>query len=180
MATRPDSYTIGITLTPSLMHTIIYGAESPLGRGDFFIYSSAFGDVDGDGVPDLLPNSMQGDGFQNAFLNAGESYVLSGRGLAEWAAAPQNVRLADAPNLFQWNAGQPVYGPIIGYRIHWENGVNVGSTDVAGTALPIGTLPAGVVPKFVSTLMQKGNLTRESTLIAAPELPDPTQLWILH
>jgi hypothetical protein len=38
-------------------------AEDPVGAGDTLCYSAAGGDVDADGVPDLLINEMEGNGF---------------------------------------------------------------------------------------------------------------------
>jgi len=41
-------------------------------------YALAVGDVDGDGIIDIAPNAMGGDGRANDILNAGEIYVVSG------------------------------------------------------------------------------------------------------
>ncbi len=57
---------------------------------DMFTYSLAVGDVDGDGVLDLVPNSMGGDGSGNRFDAAGECYVISGRLFAERAGRGGN------------------------------------------------------------------------------------------
>ncbi|MBK8020004.1 MAG: cytochrome c [Chloroflexi bacterium] len=45
---------------------------------DMMPYALAIGDVDGDGVIDIAPNAMGGDGAGNAQVNAGEIYVISG------------------------------------------------------------------------------------------------------
>lgn len=45
---------------------------------DMMPYALAVGDVDGDGVVDIAPNAMGGDGQFNHLQNAGEIYVLSG------------------------------------------------------------------------------------------------------
>ncbi len=45
---------------------------------DMMPYALAVGDVDGDGVVDIAPNAMGGDGPRNEVLNAGEIYVVSG------------------------------------------------------------------------------------------------------
>jgi hypothetical protein len=53
----------------------LFGAEA----GDMFAYSMGLGDVDGDGVQDLIINAMGADGLGNpARLDrAGDAYVLS-------------------------------------------------------------------------------------------------------
>jgi len=45
---------------------------------DMMPYALAVGDVDGDGIIDIAPNAMGGDGRANEVLNAGEIYVVSG------------------------------------------------------------------------------------------------------
>lgn len=45
---------------------------------DMMPYALAIGDINGDGVIDIAPNAMGGDGFQNTQINAGEIYVIDG------------------------------------------------------------------------------------------------------
>ncbi len=56
----------------SLPHLVINGAEA----NDMLAYSTGYGDVNGDGLPDLLLNAMGGDGFANRLTDAGDAYVL--------------------------------------------------------------------------------------------------------
>lgn len=46
---------------------------------DMMPYALAIGDMDGDGVIDIAPNAMGGDGQHNDRVNAGEIYVISGK-----------------------------------------------------------------------------------------------------
>jgi len=52
----------------------IIGADD----NDMMPYAMAIYDVDGDGVIDIAPNAMGGDGAHNDQINAGEIYVISG------------------------------------------------------------------------------------------------------
>jgi mono/diheme cytochrome c family protein len=52
----------------------IVGADN----NDMMPYALAIADVDGDGVIDIAPNAMGGDGVSNDQINAGEIYVISG------------------------------------------------------------------------------------------------------
>ncbi|MAG56616.1 MAG: hypothetical protein CMJ83_10030 [Planctomycetes bacterium] len=67
----------------------IWGAD----QGDVMSYSMEAGDFDGDGFGDWFPNSMRGDGFNNAFINAGDVNIVSGwlfaRGIVTLDALPR-------------------------------------------------------------------------------------------
>lgn len=65
---------------PGLRTRFIIGADN----NDMMAYALTVGDVDGDGVLDIVPNAMGGDGLHNNQINAGELYVISG---AEFMAA---------------------------------------------------------------------------------------------
>ncbi len=52
----------------------IIGADA----NDMMPYALAVYDVDGDGILDIAPNAMGGDGLGNAHVNAGEIYIVSG------------------------------------------------------------------------------------------------------
>ena len=54
---------------------------------DMMPYALAVYDVNGDGVLDIAPNAMGGDGWNNQFINAGEIYVVDG---AEFLSAEHN------------------------------------------------------------------------------------------
>jgi mono/diheme cytochrome c family protein len=45
---------------------------------DMMPYALAIYDLDGDGMLDIVPNAMGGDGLNNEWINAGEIYVISG------------------------------------------------------------------------------------------------------
>jgi hypothetical protein len=45
---------------------------------DLISYSMDKGDIDNDGVMDIIPNAMRGDGFANGYGDTGEGYVISG------------------------------------------------------------------------------------------------------
>jgi hypothetical protein len=45
---------------------------------DLVSYSMDRGDIDDDGVDDILPNAMRGDGFANGWGDTGEGYAVSG------------------------------------------------------------------------------------------------------
>jgi len=51
---------------------VINGSEV----SDMLAYSMGYGDVNGDGLPDLVLNAMGGDGFMNQLTDAGDAYVL--------------------------------------------------------------------------------------------------------
>lgn len=60
---------------------------------DMFTYSLTVGDVDGDGMLDIVPNSMGGDGLDNRHDAAGDAFVISGR-----VFAGRTGRGPDAPS----------------------------------------------------------------------------------
>jgi hypothetical protein len=79
--------------------------------GDMFVYSLATGDVDGDGVRDLIPNAMGGDGYLNRRETAGDAYVLSGAELARRAgrgagASTCLTRVVVSPRKKRYYAGE--------------------------------------------------------------------------
>ena len=55
---------------------LVYGADA----GDRFGRSATMGDVNGDGLADLLPAAPGGDGFRGRLNNAGEVYIFHGPG----------------------------------------------------------------------------------------------------
>ncbi len=63
---------------------------------DMMPYALAVGDINGDGVIDIAPNAMGGDGAGNAFQNAGEIYIVSGSAFLsdELASIPSSAPTA--------------------------------------------------------------------------------------
>jgi len=72
------------SLPLDLRRVTIYGPR----QGDILAYSMAIGDWDQDGYMDPMPNGMGADGFQDAFLTAGDAYVISGAALSDLLPTP--------------------------------------------------------------------------------------------
>ncbi len=53
--------------------------------GDVMAYSMTIGDWNGDGFADPMPNAMTADGFNDAFPNTGDAYVVDGQLFAQIA-----------------------------------------------------------------------------------------------
>lgn len=66
-------------------------------QNDMLAYSMAVYDVDGDGVLDIIPNGMGGDGAYNTLTNAGEIYVINGAQFAEVSPETVIARAAATP-----------------------------------------------------------------------------------
>ncbi|MBN2469893.1 MAG: cytochrome c, partial [Anaerolineae bacterium] len=86
----------GVILLPSaqpegLRVQYLIGAD----HNDMLAYSMAVYDMDGDGVQDIIPNAMGGDGAYNSLTNAGEIYVINGAAFA--GVDPQTVIAQAAP-----------------------------------------------------------------------------------
>jgi hypothetical protein len=77
---------------------------------DILTYSIAVGDVDGDGVLDIVPNAMGGDGLGNRHQAAGDAYVISGRVFSaragRGAMSPCLTRVTVSPDSARYLAGQ--------------------------------------------------------------------------
>lgn len=73
----------------------IVGAED----NDMMPYAMAVDDMDGDGIIDIIPNAMGGDGFENAQINAGEIYIISGAEFlsSEHVYVPEGEEIAVPP-----------------------------------------------------------------------------------
>jgi FG-GAP repeat len=70
---EPLPSTIDLAAIPAeLSHLVINGADSR----DMLAYSMGRGDVNGDGLVDMVLNVMGGDGFDNQLVDAGDAYVL--------------------------------------------------------------------------------------------------------
>jgi len=61
-------------LPPALQIAYILGRDAD----DLLSYSMEAKDFDNDGYADIFPNAMKGDGVNNAFLDAGEAFLVSG------------------------------------------------------------------------------------------------------
>lgn len=153
----------GITTIPPLLSTYIVGADA----GDLFAYSSGFGDFNGDGVPDYVPNAMQGDGFNNGFTNAGENYIIDGLLISKYAAAPANARLTGGKGVLPvgvWDASQPIFGPVSGYEVTF---VPSGETTPMTITVPSNeilqsNLPGPGALKSVRAVMVRNNVETRS------------------
>mgnify|MGYP001202160529 CR=1 FL=1 len=109
---------------------------------DMMAYAMSVYDVDGDGVPDIAPNGMGGDGFNNQYVNAGEIYVISGAEflsashVSEVDATPQptftpyptatpHPELTVTPShAGDWQRGQTYYGETC-FACHGLNGEGI-------------------------------------------------------
>ncbi|NOG51900.1 MAG: hypothetical protein HND48_22550 [Chloroflexi bacterium] len=138
------------------MRLIIGGDDN-----DMMPYAMTVDDVSGDGVIDIIPNAMGGDGLHNAQINAGEIYIIDG---AEFLSPEHVYRVLegdDAPQLQPDPAGHaaarcdgrrvgtgqhrarthPLYGDLRGLpRVRGRRGSGVGAAagDVAADPLRAG------------------------------------------
>src|SRR5262249_25446543 len=72
--------TIDLLFPPDDLRMVeYYGGDA----NDMFASVFTVGYADGDGRPDIIANSMAGDGFQNEARDAGEMYVLANATLFE-------------------------------------------------------------------------------------------------
>lgn len=112
--TMPANIQVSQSLSPDSMHAVILGADG----GDLLAYSTTFLDMDGDGIIDYIPNAMAGDGFNNAWGNAGEYYVVNGLTISRYGAAPMNLQAATGPDdrVLTWES-QPIFGGPIAYDV---------------------------------------------------------------
>jgi hypothetical protein len=165
----PEIVYAGLTVDPPLNFGLIYGAESYNSRGDYMAYSSALGDFDRDGVLDFLPNAMQGDGYQNAYVNAGEFYVHSGIDISRHAAAPTNVMRENTLDILgSWNGAQPIFGPVGAYRVRYVFEGTLHEVAVTGTHIGPGDIPSGSHLVDVTTIMDRNGEAEFSIPIPFP------------
>jgi hypothetical protein len=85
----------------------ILGAEV----SDMLAYSMAFGDIDNDGIYDLVINVMAGDGFENMVQTAGDAYVLAGPRVSEAAGQPVTFPTPTATATVTPTPGGPTLTP---------------------------------------------------------------------
>jgi hypothetical protein len=76
-----------------LSHIVVDGAD----RNDMLAYSMGRGDVNGDGLPDIVMNVMGGDGFENQLVDAGDAYVFDAVELTH--AAGREIAATRTPTL---------------------------------------------------------------------------------
>jgi hypothetical protein len=66
--------------------------------GDTLGYSAALGDIDNDGIPDIIVNEMVGNGLQPFTIDVGNLIILSGATVAP-AVVPSLGPLAAAASI---------------------------------------------------------------------------------
>ena len=79
----------------------VEGANGMIGadRGDTLCYSAAAGDIDQDGVMDILVNEMVGNGIASNTVDVGNLLVISGRALLPTALRLQELQWSPGPVL---------------------------------------------------------------------------------
>ncbi|CAN5288473.1 integrin alpha [soil metagenome] len=167
----PSRVAVGEIVIPSLLNAQMYGAESNDSYGDFLSYSCAIGDMNSDGIPEYIANAMQGDGFQNAYPNAGEFYILDGDKISRLASAPANASAQAGDTVLSWSAAQAIFGPITGYQVRIRrDGAGADETvTVSTTNLSVSELPAPANVLGVRTVMQSaGGPTLSAELPITP------------
>lgn len=159
--TLPEFYTSSSSGIDGLTDVMIYGADA----GDSFDYSSAIGDLNGDGFVDFLPNAMRGDGFNNVYSNAGEYYVVDGLLLSRHAAAPVVVTPA-GDVLARWLPSAPVLGNVEAYEVVYTMGGIPGTFQTAVTEVRPGDAPPGAFLVSVQSLQRRDGILRQSIAVA--------------
>ncbi len=164
-------------LDSSILHATIWAVDA----ADLFAYSSSFGDLNGDGVPEYVACSMVGDGPSNAFPEAGEYYVIDGRAIAEYAAAPMNLvvdedALTTEP-LLSWDAAQPILGDVVGYELLLtRSGVTSDTVTINRTELFRSDIEGNGLVESVRTVMDReGTISRSVEVRLDPPLDLPCQ-----
>lgn len=120
-------------LPPELSALAIEGGSAE----DILAYSMYLGDVDADGLSDLLLNLMGGDGFDDLLPQAGDAVVLSG---FEVSRAAGRVPVVGTPT------PTPTPGPCVGDCD--ENGVVTVDEVVYGLGVALGNAPLGDCPSL--------------------------------
>ena len=162
-----------VNTTPELMRALVYGVDGKPEQldGDLFAYSSAFGDMNGDGVLDYVPNAMLGDGKNNGFVNAGENYVADGLMISRHAAAPLNRRglgnTGAMGPVAAWNASQPIFGEVTGYEVTFLPLGGAGNVlvTVPGTSANVEDFPGNGNILNVRAVMQRGAEIERSIVV---------------
>ena len=118
----------------------VYGADT----GDLQGYSMEGGDFDSDGCAEIFPNSMRGDGMNNANPDAGEVCIVSGRVFSKGIAT-----LKDPPSI-----GTTVRFHAVGEPTHAFVGAFALSSTPAQTFPGLGTVYLANDLIFQASLMQ--------------------------
>jgi len=94
---QPAAFDVAGTsgLAPDL---IVYGAD----EADMLLGTSV-GDIDGDGIDDLLLDAGHGDGWYNNLLDAGDAYILLGKRRMHWGSTV-DLRASSADVTFYGHA----------------------------------------------------------------------------
>lgn len=99
---EPLPASIDLAAIPAeLSHLVINGADSR----DMLAYSMGQGDVNGDGLLDMVLNVMGGDGFDNRLEDAGDAYVLDS--VAVTLAAGRQVAPTRTPTVIATPTATP-------------------------------------------------------------------------
>jgi len=119
---------------------VVYGAD----EADVLLGSSV-GDVNGDGIEDLLLGAGHGDGWNNSSLDAGDAYVLLGKPRAQWGSV---LDLGAAP------ADVSFFGRAAGDHLRW-------AASATGSASGTGDLDADGVDDVVLVASHAANAAGE-------------------
>jgi hypothetical protein len=113
-----------------LSHIVVDGAD----RNDMLAYSMGRGDVNGDGLTDIVMNVMGGDGFENQLTDAGDAYVFDAVEITH--AAGREIAATRTPTLTPTETPSPTPTELI-------PATATATTTVTAVATPTVTQPAG-------------------------------------
>ncbi len=139
----PLPATIDLAAVPSeLAHLVVNGA----GAGDLLAYSMSVGDLNGDGLRDLVLNAMGGDGFEDRLAQAGDAYVLDAvalsRAAGREAATPgPTVPATPVPTVPATPMPTPTQPPTCAGDCDGDAAVDIGEL-VIGVNIALGAAPA--------------------------------------
>lgn len=168
-----DLFPANLPPEDELRLALMIGANGTLGSntGDTLCYSAASGDIDGNGIPDLVVNEMVGDGFGGAPSDVGNLVIIRGRDLLAQSAPPLT---ADVGPLLDFGVVDAGAAAIL-HRVVLTNAgaaaVTLGVPRIShltgGTGFAIASFCAG-------TVLAPGSLCEVGLTYTAPALsPEP-------